>query len=101
MHLTLGIFLKIFKLFDRECRRLDYRLRHQNDDEELEKIVEDLFLKEQRVFDFEEGLIECTSTFLYQLSQLADDDIEGRTNLENTFTAHKSKVEAVIQKIVS
>ena len=99
LHLTLGIFLKIFKLFDQECRRFDYRLKRQND-EELEKILEDLFFKEAKIFNFEVALTECTNMYLNEMTNIADDDEYGRGELQKRFDEHRKKVETIIHKLV-
>ena len=100
MHLTLGIFLKLFKLFDQECRRFDYRVGNQSADEDLENILEDLFFKEEKVFNFDLALKECTTNFLYNMTNLEDEDVNKRTELERRYNEHRKKVEAIIQKLV-
>lgn len=101
LHLTLGIFLKLFKVFDQACRRLDYRLTHNNDnDEEIEKVMNELFFQEEKVFNFRESLAACTEMYICQLSQLEENDVESREILQETFKEHQEKVESMIAKLV-
>ena len=95
----------MFKVFDQEVRQLDYRLgRLEQDDEEvddeIEKVMTDLFFIEGKIYDFEEALSTCTDLFLFNLSQLEDDDTTGRNNLQQTYETHRSKVEELIKKLV-
>ena len=101
--MTLGIFLKIFKLFEQACRRLDYRIvGNYKEDDHLDEIMDDLFFKEGKIVNFQESLAACTDTYLYQLSQFEDEtDEEGRKALETTYTQHRDKVEALILTLVS
>ena len=102
MHLTLGIFLKLFNVFDRECRRLDYLLREKEDaiDETLDKALDDIFFIEDKIYNFLEALAQCTDTYFVQLSEIDDDDEEERSRLEAMYNQHKEKVETQIKKLV-
>ena len=101
LHLDLGIFPKMFKLFDRDCRRLDYRLvGHNTDDDQADKILNELFYKEDKIYNFQESLAICTDTYLYQMSQLGDEDDDERKALEETFNEHCKKVEDLLKNLV-
>lgn len=111
LHLTLGIFLKIFKVFDKECRRLDFRIGHkEGDDEKLEEVMDNLFFTEDKIFSFQESLASCTEIFFQQLSQLDDEEgrdeendaeeDERRKQLREKYTNHRDKVENIIKKLV-
>lgn len=96
--MTLGIFLKMFNVFDQACRRLDYRLTHNEDDEE--EVMNELFFREGKIFDFKESLAVCRESYLTQISALNDEDNLIRESLEKTFMEHRDKVENVIEKLV-
>ena len=98
--MTLGIFLKVFKLFDRACRRLDYRLMWDAGDEETDQIMDELFYREEKIANFEESLAVCTDTYTYQLSQLSEDDEDERKELETTYMEHRQKVEDLLKRLV-
>ena len=97
LHLTLGIFLKLFKLFDQEVRRLDFRLGRLDQEEdvveqEIKDVLNELFFIEDKISNFEESLSTCivrTDLYLYDISQLEDEDTEGRKELEETFQTHR------------
>ena len=92
----------MFNVFEQSCRRLDYRLLRSSDESVQvdESVMDELFFKEGKIFNFEESLATCTDTFLYQLSQFGDDDIEERHLLEATYKQHRDKVEDMITKLV-
>ena len=89
-------------MFDRECRRLDYLLQEKGDDidETLEKVLDEIFFIEDKIFNFQEALAQCTEGYLVQLGEIDDDDEEGRIKLMNTYTHHLEKVENQIKKLV-
>lgn len=62
--------------------------------------MDELFYKEEKICNFQESLSICTETYIYQLSEMDDDDLEGRNVLETTFTEHREKVEQLINKLV-
>ena len=88
-------------MFDKYCRRIDYRLAYKGDgDEELEEVMTKLFFTEDKIFSFQESLANCTDIFYFQLSQLEDDDEDGRNTLQDTYIDHRNKVENTIGKLV-
>ena len=101
--MTLGIFWKLFNVFDRECRRLDYLLQINRDeaDEELEKVLDELFFTEDKICNFQESLAQCTEGFLMQLEEIDEDNDNGRTILMDRYKSHVEKVEGLIKKLVS
>ena len=102
LHLTLGIFLKLFKVFDQACRRLDFRIGHKGiEDENLEEVMNKVFFTEDKIFNYQDSLAACTEIFFHQLSQLDDENETERTQLQEKYMDHKNKVEEQIKKLVS
>ena len=102
LHLTLGIFLKLFNLFDQECRRIDYIIKHEkDDDEEIEGLLNELFFQEGKIHHFRESLETCTDAHLSQIGMLDDGETEKIGILETAFEVHKQKVEKKIEELVS
>ena len=88
-------------MFDQACKRIDYRLTKSKEDEDVDdNVMDELFFKEGKIFDFKESLAMCTDTYLNQLSELEDEDEESRTILTSTFKEHSEKVEMMINKLV-
>ena len=103
MHITLGIFLKIFKLFDRGCKHLDYRLARCSvdddmEDEELERALETVTNKEDSIERHRHNLANCTEMYYKQIMD-ADDENTAR-ELTATFRNHCETVEAGLKRMV-
>ena len=63
-------------------------------------MLNELFFIEDKISNFEESLSTCTDLYLYDISQLEDEDTEGRKELEETFQTHRNKVLQLIKKLV-
>ena len=88
-------------MFDQACRRLDYRLKHENDDDDaIEDKLNELFYQDGKIYDFKESLAHCTDTYLCQVAQLDEDDNEKREILERTYESHRKRVELKIEELV-
>ena len=94
LHLILGIFLKIFNLFERECKRFDYLLENST-----EEILGQMFHLEDYIASLEQGLATCTNTYNWQLiNAINADELEA---IESTYTNQSSRVESrILEKVV-
>ena len=103
MHITLGIFLKIFKLFDRAAKHLDYRLSRcgeleEGEGDELEEALQKVTDKEDSIERHRENLEVCTEMYYKQLMDIEDED-EAR-DLTTTFLKHCESVGTYLKKMV-
>ena len=94
----------MFKLFDRECKLIDYRLAKLNElnegetDQELEEALEKIVNKKDAIERYKESLAVCTENYYKQLVEITDED-EAK-EVTSMFTTHCEKVEAGLNKMV-
>ena len=101
MHITLGIFLKIFNLLELYCKRIDYRILNVDHTVGDDDVIDQVDFLESYVANLEEALLACTANFNWQVIQLEDDDNEGRDTIESRLNEHTTKVQCEIEKKVS
>ena len=105
LHITLGIFLKIYKLFSRGCRHLDYRVakltgrdEDEEENEELDLALEQLTNKENSLERYRKSLAVCTDSYYKQLVELTDEN--EAEELTAVYKNHCENVELGLNKLV-
>ena len=98
LHITLGIFHKIFNLFERSCKQLGYQLVHflshgEDQFDEISMQIKRIVSIEDFIHQLETGKENCTESYHWKMIQLDDDDEDGRCNLQHMYEDHISKLE--------
>ena len=97
LHITLGIFLKLFNLLEQQCKQLDFQLTHyllkRENVDELSSIIQCIFDMEDLIRRLETGITNCTEHYNWKMIQLKDNDEDGQKNLQQMYEDHIVKLE--------
>ena len=104
LHITLGVFLKIFKLLEETCKQLDYQLSHyllkkHYDLHSMSQQIEGIFRLHDYIRRLEDGVNKCTEHYNWKMPQHGDNDVE-RHKLQDLYNNHINRLEEEQQKKV-
>ena len=75
LHITLGVFLKIFKLLEETCKQLDYQLSHyllkkHYDLHSMSQQIEGIFRLHDYIRQLEDGVNKCTEHYNWKMPSM-------------------------------